>query len=68
MSEPKGDCPFCDARKWHVCKHFVGYVCGDKIVNDSGNGRKGRRSLRPKRADEVAVDTGVSVRAYRRTA
>lgn len=66
MFEPKGDCPFCDAPKWHVCQHFTGYVRGGQVVSDSGQNKPGRSNFRPKRADEVAVNTGVSVRAYRK--
>jgi hypothetical protein len=61
MSEPKGDCPFCNAPKWHVCKHFAGYVRSGKLYIGDG---KNRLLQMPK--DTVCVDTGVSVRAYRR--
>ncbi len=64
--EPKGDCPFCNAPKWHVCQHFTGYVRGDQVSNPEHQRKLGKDSFRPKRADEVAVDTGVSVRAYRK--
>lgn len=57
----EGDCPFCDAPKWHICNHFVGYVRRDQVYSGFG-----KRDLRPKRANEVAVNTGVSVRAYRK--
>ncbi len=60
--EPKGDCPFCDAPKWHICSHFTGYVQGGVVME---GGRDRRAHL--KRDDEIAVNTGVSIRAYRRT-
>ncbi len=65
-TEPKGDCPFCDAPKWHVCDHFQGYVRGDQVTTDEHQKKQGKNGLRPKRADDVAVNTGVSVRAYRK--
>lgn len=65
--EPKGFCPFCDVTGWRICDHFVGYVQGDhvKTVIENKYGRQAQ-SVRPKLASEVAVNTGVSVRAYRK--
>lgn len=65
--EPRGFCPYCEVTGWRICQHFAGYVRGGMVVDDSGKGRPGKGNMRPKRADEVAVDTGVSVRAYRKT-
>ncbi len=65
-TEPKGDCPFCDAPKWHVCEHFTGYVRGDQVFTTDDVRRRRKDAMRPKLAEEVAVDTGVSVRAYRK--
>ncbi len=63
----RGWCPFCDVPLWHICEHFVGYIRNGWITGADPI-RKGHRvpMNRPIGKDEVAVDTGVSVRAYRR--
>lgn len=61
-TKPKGDCPFCDAPKWHVCEHFAGYVRRGRLAPD-GTKTKARNTI-PLPANAVCVDTGVSVRAY----
>lgn len=66
--EPKGFCPFCDVTGWRICDHFTGYVRGDMVTNKSGQSKRGISNLRPKRADDIAVNTEVSVRAYRKWA
>jgi hypothetical protein len=62
--EPRGDCPFCDVPKWHVCDHFEGYLRGDRVTDRQGLSARGRATLRPVRPGEIAVQTGVSVRVY----
>lgn len=64
--EPKGDCPFCDAPKWHVCKHFVGYFRNGQIACQRPGQRGGRQEFRPLGPDDATVETGATIRVYRK--
>lgn len=61
-----GFCPFCKCCGWEICTQFVGYVRGNHVSVESGQTRAGSHALRPKRANDVCVNTGVSIRAYRK--
>ena len=67
MSEPKGYCPFCSVSGWEICDHFTGYLRGKNVTAENPVlGSRTSNMLRPLKASEVTVNTGISVRVYAR--